>query len=382
RSSAWPERSGPSDPVARPWDPPETIAATVAAATKGILDRNAEGVATLRRLADEGALFYEGGEVHRAPVRITYFVGNHDWMLRLPGPAYDAVRAHVVSALGLAHEDAGPFPHAPEEAPGGLTERLLAHRLVVRHGDVFDSINFPGDRNRAALGDAIVVELLNRFPELVRRHLGLAADDPLYLALREIDNVRPFSTIPPWVLGVIRRFGLEGKRSGRSILEVWDGLGEAFFALDFVREQDRRWRLDDVDRLEAGFRFVKAFVSSRARRAIVGGLLRLVADRNREFARHALLEPAVQAGEARYVAYGHTHVHQLLPLAVRRDEPVGKQFYFNSGTWRPTYRQTVGHPERLEFLGHNALTVLAFYAGDERAGRGFEVWNGALEGPA
>lgn len=58
-----------------------------------------------------------------------------------------------------------------------------------------------------------------------------------------------------------------------------------------------------------------------------------------------------------------------------------RAFYFNTGTWRPFYRRTVAHPERLEFLAYHTFSVLTFYQGDERAGRGFEVWNGALSGP-
>jgi hypothetical protein len=133
-------------------------------------------------------------------------------------------------------------------------------------------------------------------------------------------------------------------------------------------------------------------------RATVNQLLRLVTDRHRRFATHALAEPEIASGAASYVAYGHTHVHEIRPLAVRAagegDNRAGparapklaersqdRQFYFNSGTWRPSYRQTLAHPDRLEFLGYNTMTVLAFYAGDERRGRRFEVWNGALAGP-
>ncbi len=338
-------------------------------------ERNAEGLASLRGLSRDGALFYEDGGPFRVPVRITYFVGNHDWMLRLPGAAYDAIRSRVVEALGLANDPTRPFPHSISEADPALAERLRRHRVVLRHGDVHDPFNFAGDRNRSAIGDGVVIELLNRFPEALREELGLVADDPLFLALREVDNVRPFTTIPAWVLGLIRRFGLEGTRDGERVLAVWNRLGAEFFALDFVRRRDRPWRWDEVDRLELGFRFVKGFASGRVVRATVNQLLRLVADRDRRFAAHALAEPEI----ARCVAYGHTHVHEIRPLAVR---PSDRQFYFNSGTWRPSYRQTLAHPERLEFVGFNALTALAFYAGDERRGRGFEVWNGALAGPA
>ncbi|MBA2564525.1 MAG: hypothetical protein H0V09_03775 [Gemmatimonadetes bacterium] len=381
RSSGWPARADASARVARPWEAPEEIAPTVARIVERTLQRNAEGLSVLASLARDGALFYEEGQPYRVPVRISYFVGNHDWLLRLPGSAYDEIRERVVTSIGLVQDPGRPFPHALDEAAPELAARAALHRLVLRHGDVHDGFNFAGGRNHSAIGDAVVIEILNRFPECVREELGLAADAPVYLALREIDNVRPFTLIPAWVLGVIRRFGLEGAMGGAAILAVWNRLAEEFFDLQRIRRADRSWRWDEVDRLELGFRFLKGLTAGRIARATSNQLLRLVADRHRRFAQHALREPEIVSGAARFVAYGHTHAHEIRPLDARAGEGIGKQFYLNSGTWRPTYRQTVAGPERLEFLGFHALTVLAFYAGDERAGRGFEVWNGALEGP-
>ena len=380
RSSAWPPRRHPGERVPRPWEPPADVAPTVGRIVDRILEHNAPGLAILRALAEDGALFYEAGRIFRVPVRITYFVGNHDWLLHLPGTVYDAIRWRVVKAMGLSNSPGAPFPHDPAEADHGLAERLRRHRLVVRHGDVYDADSYAGDRNRSALGDGVVIELLNRLPDAVREELGLAEDDPLFRALREVDNVRPYILIPPWVLGVIRRFGLEGKPAGRALLDVWSRLSEEFFALDFVRARDRPWRWDEVDRLELKFRFLKGFVARRSVRAVIGRILPLLGDPHRRYAQHALEEPEIVRGEADYVAYGHTHVHEIVPLAARRGAGLARQFYLNSGSWRPLYRQTLADPERLEFLAFNNLTVLAFYSGDERGGRGFEVWNGALAG--
>jgi UDP-2,3-diacylglucosamine pyrophosphatase LpxH len=380
RSEEWPARQGPEDRVPRPWEPPHEIAPTVERIVGRILERNSEGLGVLRRLGEEGALFYEEGRAYRVPVRTAYFVGNHDWLLRLPGEDYDAVRARVVAAMGLANDPERPFPHDASEADPSLAARLRRHRLVLRHGDVFDPVNYPGERDSSGLGDGVVIEVLNRFPERVRQELRLSADDPLFLALREVDNVRPFTMIPPWVLGVIRRFGLEGTPAGSALLQLWNRMGEEFFALDFVRGRDRAWALDEVDRLELGFRFVRDFASGRLKRAVAGQLLRLVAERHRRFANHALAEPEIASAEALHVAYGHTHVHEIQALAARRGTVFEKQFYVNCGTWRPTYQQTLAHPERLDFLSHDALTVVAFYTGDERGGRAFEVWHGTLAG--
>ena len=379
RSGAWPPRRGPDEHVPRPWEPPAMVAPVAGQVVDRILEANQEGLAVLRAFARDGALFYEDGQVFRIPVRITYLVGNHDWLLRLPGPAYDAVRERVVASLGLANDPARPFPHDLAEVDPAFAERVRRHRLVLRHGDIYDPFNYAGDRNRSALGDAVVIELLNRFPEAVREELGLAPDDPLFLELREIDNVRPFSTIPAWVLGVIRRFGLEATAGGAAVLGTWSRLGEEFFALDFVRSRDRAWSWDEVDRLQLGFRFLRRYVSGRVARTAVSQLLKLLGDPRAKYVYHALAEPEVASGAARFVAYGHTHVHEIRPLDVREEPAAERQFYFNCGTWRPTYRQTVADPEQLDFVGYHAMTAVAFYAEGERAGRGFEVWNGALE---
>ncbi|HEY7529558.1 MAG TPA: hypothetical protein VIC56_02640 [Gemmatimonadota bacterium] len=397
RSARWPGRTSAAEHPPRPWEDPAAIAPTVADVVEGVLARNDEGLALLRTLAAEGALFHESSVPYRVPVRIWYFVGNHDWLLRLPGGAYDAIRARVVAALGLANDPAAPFPHELVEADEGLRGRVREHRLVLRHGDVHDPVNCPGDRNASGLGDAVVIELLNRFPDAVRSELGLEADDPLYHTLREIENVRPFTVIPPWVLGVIRRFRLEGTPRGRALLGVWEALADRFFELPFVRAQDRFLRWDAVDRLQLEFRVVAAFATSRPQRWLAGQLLRFAPDRNLRYAQHALAEPEIAAGEADHVVYGHTHAQEIRPLAARRvpaaavpepgrgrdiragpGERVQRQYYFNCGTWRPTYRQTLANPERLDFLGHHTLPILAFYRGDERAGRGFEVWQGSL----
>nr|MBA2566046.1 hypothetical protein [Gemmatimonadota bacterium] len=275
RSRLWPPRSDSATAVPRPWDPPSQIAPTIGRIVDRILERNAEGLHFLRRLGEEGTFFFEGGRTYRVPVRITYFIGNHDWPLRLPGTVYDAIRWRVVRALGLANR-AGPFPYTVAECDPALADRLRAHRLLVRHGDLYDPESYGGDRNRAALGDGVIIELLNRLADSVRDHLSLDDQDPLVVSLREVDNVRPYGVIPLWVLGVVRRFGLEGKPGGRAVLDVWSRLSEDFFALDFVRRWDRPWRLDEVDRLALKFGLVKRFVAGGTVRRIAGRLLPLL----------------------------------------------------------------------------------------------------------
>lgn len=35
-------------------------------------------------------------------------------------------------------------------------------------------------------------------------------------------------------------------------------------------------------------------------------------------------------------------------------------------------------PDQQEFMGHNVMSYVAFFKGDERYGRPFEVWTGTL----
>ena len=90
-------------------------------------------------------------------------------------------------------------------------------------------------------------------------------------------------------------------------------------------------------------------------------------------------EPALRNREARYVAYGHTHEYDFVPLRATRDLNIsGAQVYFNSGTWRPYHELTRLHPTKLEFVGYEVMSYIAFYKEDERGGRPFETWSGIL----
>ena len=112
-------------------------------------------------------------------VRLHYMVGNHDWFYHLPGPAYDAIRQSVVEAIGLTNSAQEPFPHDPSESP--LLEHIYKqHRVFARHGDIFDSYNYEEDRNTSSLGDAVVVDLLNRFSVEVRPKLGDKLPQPCH----------------------------------------------------------------------------------------------------------------------------------------------------------------------------------------------------------
>jgi UDP-2,3-diacylglucosamine pyrophosphatase LpxH len=95
------------------------------------------------------------------------------------------------------------------------------------------------------------------------------------------------------------------------------------------------------------------------------------------FARHALKEPAFLDDSARYIAYGHTHHHEIVPLDVDAMPPyTGSQIYFNSGTWHSYHALAINNPTEQKFVPYQALTYLIFYKDGEREGRHFEAWSG------
>lgn len=383
RSSRWLLRKD-----VRPWTDasrPE-FADMVTQITAGILRHNEPALAVLRRLATDGTIALPPADSLGQPVYATtpqpvavkthYMVGNHDWFFRLPGAGFDLVRQSVVRHLGLAHRADQPFAHDPNENDD-LLEALRRHKVFARHGDLYDPFNFEGDRNASSLGDAIVVELLNRFPAQVEKELGGDLPDAVLSGLRELDNIRPLLLIPVWIDGLLERTCAFPELRKR-VKRVWDDLADQFLACPFVRSRDS-WNPNDlVDGLQRVLKFSKRLSIGWASDllAFVNGL------RGRDdesYAAHALTEQDFRNRRARHVVYGHTHFAETVPLDASYAEGYQlNQTYFNSGTWRRVHRQTRLAPAEHEFLASDVMTYLAFFQGDERKGRPYETWTGTL----
>jgi hypothetical protein len=248
---------------------------------------------------------------------------------------------------------------------------------MARHGDIYDPFNFEGDRNASSLGDAIVVELLNRFPAEVERELGDDLPDATLAGLRELDNVRPLLLVPVWIDGLLERTCAFPELRKR-VKIVWDRLADQFLEQPFVRKRDT-WNPNDlVDGLQRVLKFSKRLTVGWAASLLelVNGLRGNVGE---SYAAHALTEQDFRNRRARHIVYGHTHWSETVPLDASYAEGfVLNQTYFNSGTWRRTHRQTVLAPTEHEFIPADVMTYLAFFAGDERKGRPYETWTGHL----
>ena len=383
RSTRWIMRNN-----VRPWTEPDRpeFVDMVTQITTGILRQNENSFTVLRRLSTDNTVTLPpadslghpafGTQPQPVAVKTHYMVGNHDWFYRLPGAGFDLVRQSIIRHLGLAQRSDLPFAHDPAENPD-LLETMRRHKVFARHGDLYDPFNFEGDRNMSSLGDAIVVELLNRFPAQVEKELGGDLPDAVFNGLREIDNVRPLLLIPVWIDGLLERTCAFPELRKR-VKMVWDNLADQFLDCPFVRRRDT-WNPNDVvDGLQRVLKFSKRLSLGWAS-SLMKFVNELRGGDEESYARHALAEQDFRNRRARHIVYGHTHSAETVPLDASYAEGyVLNQTYFNSGTWRRTHRQTVLAPSEHEFLPSDVMTYLAFFEGDERKGRPYETWTGNL----
>ena len=374
----------------RPWDDPTNPELTdkLQEITSAILTENAESLALLRQMAQGKAITLPSADQHGRPelnaserlpveVRIHYMVGNHDWMYHLPGTRMESIRQQVVQALGLQNAP-GPFPHELADAPA-LNEIYRNYRLIARHGDVFDSLNYDRHkgRNASTLGDALSIELFNRFPQQVELHLRGLFSPVFFRELDDIINVRPSIAVPLWISGKLLQSGGRPIHL-RMVKEIWNDVVDEFLRLDFVRQQDIPGIPDFVDVLGAGLRLSRRVSFKRIDQLITWQQQRHWREEF-SYENQALQEDAFLSRQADFVVYGHTHHHEIIPLdAYRQDDQLVSQWMINSGTWRMFYDLARRLPGAKTFMPYQLMTYLAFYQGDERRGHGYEAWSGKL----
>ena len=399
RSTTWLKK----DETVRPWSEPlnEEVIETVACITGEILEHNKASLNHLKKLSKKNGLkLYPPNETNTAPdyekceepveVKIHYMVGNHDWFYHLPDGAYNipsgacnSLRERVVEAMGLANDPKVGFPHDPDELDESdeLRGVLDEHQVFARHGDIYDSFNFDGDRDRSSLGDCIVIELLNRFPSAVKKiapPLSSGNLDSLLDGLRELDNVRPLLAIPIWIDTLLKKTKVSNRQI-REVKNTWDNLVDKFLDLKFVTDRDSFFNpFDNADKLQIALKFSKG-ISLRTAGALASWWNEQIGVDSDSYYSHAVKEEAFKNRRERYIVYGHTHDHEIVPLDVSLsgDERLD-QMYFNAGTWRRVHRLAKGYPNEQEFIAYDVMTYLSFFKGTERKGRPFATWSGAL----
>jgi UDP-2,3-diacylglucosamine pyrophosphatase LpxH len=256
----------------------------------------------------------------------------------------------------------------------------VQHRVLARHGDVFDPLAFGDDRDAASLSDVIVIELIARFLQHVESELADQMSATTWTALCEIDQVRPILLVPAYLESVLERTATPVIRN--RIKRMWDYMVEQLLHLEIVRRHSAASPVDLLDGLAAALKFGRRDSQSWISRTL-SFVASLRGATSTSYAAHALAEADFRNRRARHIVYGHTHQHEIVPLdASHADGYVLNQTYFNAGTWRRCYAPTQMAAGTHELVASDAFTLLAFYQGDERSGRTHETWSATLAPPA
>jgi UDP-2,3-diacylglucosamine pyrophosphatase LpxH len=352
----------------RPWSPRgDEQERVVLHIVQVILDKNRETISLLTRLS-------KLADKRKIPFRINYVIGNHDWLIN----RYPSCRDAVASALGM-QTPAATFKEDIFDA---------AYGTYATHGDKYDSMNYMKSRDESSVGDAIVIELLNRFPVEAEEGLAglvasgqLAAEERKRIVdqLKELDNIRPLLDAPSWVLKVLD--GTASQAARDVIIGAWKACADRFFLIPFIKSLDVPYWPDKMNLLQLLFKAV-AHGSIPMLEEITGKLKKLffLSGEDAHYSKKANEERLLHSGQASFVVYGHTHNHVIVPLdqVQTADGKAQDRIYFNTGTWRQTWNKAIFEPAGREFIGWKVLTYVSFYNDHENSDYSFEVWNGAL----
>lgn len=389
-SSLWLEKEISEPGYVRPWTDHRTpeYAEKLKLITSNIIKNNTTAIGLLKGLTGEPGLNLppatrsgqpnlHSRQREKVSVRLHYMVGNHDWYYHLPGPGFEAIRKEIIQSFGLFNPP-GPFPHELHESVD-LHNLLDSYQVFAQHGDLYDPLNYSKEngRNASSLGDAFVVEIINRFTNEVERRLKNALSPGTLDALHDLANVRPVLATPLWISSQLKQNDVR-QALQEQIKEILDEVCNKFLLLPFVQENNKLFTPDLVDALELVFKITDRF-SFKTIDDMVSWARRKFKPSKKRYDRFALKEEAFLNRKAQFVVYGHTHHHEIIPLDSFPGTPrATNQLYINSGTWHTYFDLAVYKPEEQKFIPYQVLTYLAFYKGDESIGRRFETWSGTF----
>lgn len=299
-------------------------------------------------------------------VELFYLIGNHDWLIN----RYASTRQGIATFLGMPD----PQFYARNRFPYEWV--FEGYGILARHGDYYDPLNYEGDRDASSFGDAIVIDLLNKFPRAVEDDPLLGKDKDLVNKLKEIDNVRPLLEIPAWIQGICNyKQGVEQR-----VHAIWNDLVDKFFKIKFVKDHDRLGP-DIIDFLQMAMRLSSGFSFSGLQKILGHWAVRNLYRKADDYRRFAYNEAPLKNNLVRYVVYGHTHHTEQAPLDIVPipNDGVIEKAYFNSGTWRKVFEHTTFDQDNCEFIGWHVMSFVVFYLGKEKEkDRNYEVWSASL----
>lgn len=272
-------------------------------------------------------------------IETVYLPGNHDYMFQLSAK----LRTVLVDFLALVHDPSREFE---------ISYRNRDASVFAVHGNSFDPVNWHRREDGYwALGDAVVLRVVNRFPVEVAKELEISEKTEIGQIVEEIDNVEPLADIPLFVLWLTEK-NLSIKTARQKVLKAWKRVVTEFLALDEFTDKDG-YRDKPYQLVRYGFE-----LSTKM------GLADLVAKLSKKFPnvgtnyRAAAEREARKLGKYRVVLFGHTHKPMLEPLTY---SPEGKNsLYVNTGCWRRLVARSYGEP-----ISFAARRVATYFIADD-----------------
>lgn len=244
-------------------------------------------------------------------IQTIYLPGNHDYMVQLS----PRLREIVVRFLALNHDPARPFPLCHTDRPTSV---------YATHGHAFDPLNWHREvEGHWAMGDAVVLRVVNRFAEDACARLGLAPGVHLGRLVEDVENVEPVTDVPLYIRWIADS-GLSGKAARLVLLDTWKTVVDEFLALPEFTDR-AAYGTSPYKTLRRVLKLSTNQTLSQLANALPASLKGGGPDYRGEARKLAR-----QQG-FRFVLFGHTHEPGLLPTGVTGGDPT---FYANAGCWR------------------------------------------------
>lgn len=250
-----------------------------------------------------------------------YIPGNHDFMVQLSPD----LRQLVVDFLSLTVDPKKAFK---------TTYENKAASVFALHGNSFDPANWHREAEGYwAIGDAIVLLVVNRFPEEACRLIGCAPHTEIGQLLQEVDNVQPLVDIPIWVRWLTEN-NLTIKASRDKVIKAWKQVVDEFLSVEDFKDK-AGYGKKDYQIIRQAFELSTRFGLAR----LIGELAKYFPNIGTDY-RLAAETEAKKFPEYRFVLFGHTHKPMLQPLTFG---PEGQShFYVNTGCWRRLVMRSAG----------------------------------------
>lgn len=249
--------------------------------------------------------------VQDGSITTEYIFGNHDYMVQLSPDIRDV----LIDILSLGTDRERKFLATFDDQ---------ASSILATHGHCYDPINWHDeDLGLWAMGDAVVLRVVNRFVEEAVSKLGLTPETYLGKLVQDIENIESVVDIPLYVNWLAENC-MAGRAEREEFRRVWKTVVTEFLAIkDFADQQ--RYADPQFKRLRQGFE-----LSTHLQWAdLIRRFADLFAGGGADYGSCA--RRLAESSERRFVIFGHTHEPTLVPVG-RSDDEVA--YYVNTGCWR------------------------------------------------